>query len=434
VYHIFISYRRVDSAGHALLLYRDLNNALGKGATFMDVNEIDPGTRFPDEIRNAVSDCTVLLAVIGRQWLSVTDPASQLRRIDNPEDYLRKEIALALQLNKVVIPLLVQGALMPTATEPPDELKPLATTQAHAMTDNRWDYDFAELMKVLNKHLRPGPQATSPQASVSAPSTSATPPLDQPILVPVGAALGAEYGPGAAYRLTIGTTHEITIQNAGSIAVTELRVVLFPSATYIIPNTMPQQRSDLHGTYWEGGQSVLSPGASPTIRLTEKRAPLRGERSVVGEHALSAPEEPGFGQILGQQTIFYSARLTMTYRGAAGRYVGIIWDLHGFDLNNWRRVDGPTEIQEDLQALTEKESQRLNPHVVRAMPDNSGVYDPRTAPPNTMVAMAAFVTILKNPQLRGDVAAEEQVLRRRLHNLGHSDAYIESAVQFAYAL
>lgn len=61
------------------------------------------------------------------------------------------------------------------------------------------------------------------------------------------------------------------------------------------------------------------------------------------------------------------------------------------------------------------------------------MFDPRSAPANTQVAVAAFITVLKNPHMGANVANEEQALRRNLSAFGHDAAYIESAVQYAYA-
>ena len=58
--------------------------------------------------------CDVLLAVIGKGWLDLRDPDGG-RRLDDPKDFVRIEIASALRLGERVIPVLVNGADMPTA-------------------------------------------------------------------------------------------------------------------------------------------------------------------------------------------------------------------------------------------------------------------------------------------------------------------------------
>ena len=92
---IFISYRRDDSAGHAGRLYDRLSDHFGPDQVFMDVDAIKPGQDFVDAVRQAVGGCDGLVAIIGREWLTISD-ATGARRLDDPEDLVRLEIATAL--------------------------------------------------------------------------------------------------------------------------------------------------------------------------------------------------------------------------------------------------------------------------------------------------------------------------------------------------
>jgi hypothetical protein len=83
---IFPSYRRDDSSGYAGRLYDRLSQHFGRAHLFMDVDTIPPGLDFVEAIQDAVGSCDVLLAVIGRQWLTSTDRRRR-RRLDNPEDF-----------------------------------------------------------------------------------------------------------------------------------------------------------------------------------------------------------------------------------------------------------------------------------------------------------------------------------------------------------
>src|ERR1700754_4553426 len=127
---IFISYRRKDSRAYAGRIHDRLVSHFSPGQIFMDVTNIEPGMDFVDAIESAISKCNVLLAVIGGQWLTVTDKNGD-RALDNPEDYVRLEIAIALKRNIRVIPVLLDDAPMPKSNELPDELKPLARRQSH---------------------------------------------------------------------------------------------------------------------------------------------------------------------------------------------------------------------------------------------------------------------------------------------------------------
>ena len=145
---IFLSYRRDDAMGYSLLLYDRLNRYFGRGSVFMDVDTIPPGLDFLRVIEREVSACNVLIALIGKQWLAITDALGQ-RRIAQSDDYVQLEIAIALERGIPVIPVLLRGALMPTADQLPDALKPLARRQAVSLSDERIDYDLKRLLKAV---------------------------------------------------------------------------------------------------------------------------------------------------------------------------------------------------------------------------------------------------------------------------------------------
>jgi TIR domain len=102
---VFISYRREESSGLAGRLYDRLAARFGDDQVFMDVDTIDLGVDFADVITQAVSTCEVLLAIIGPRWLTATDDDGQ-RRLDDPDDTVRLEIAAALERDIRVIPIL----------------------------------------------------------------------------------------------------------------------------------------------------------------------------------------------------------------------------------------------------------------------------------------------------------------------------------------
>ena len=128
----------------------------------MDVTDIDPGRDFRLEIERAVGTCEVLLAVIGRDWLQ-TQTASGRRRLDDPEDYVRLEIAAALRRNIPVIPVLVEGAGIPAEADLPEDLRPLAVRQAVELRHAHWDRDEAALIEHLDE-LAPRRQYRRPLA------------------------------------------------------------------------------------------------------------------------------------------------------------------------------------------------------------------------------------------------------------------------------
>lgn len=150
---IFINYRREDASGYAGRLHEWLSHPdrFGPDRVFRDVSAIRPGSDFVKVIEEEVAGCKAVLVVIGQEWLTCS--AAGRRRLDDPEDFVRLEIAAALSRGALVIPVLVEGAEMPREQDLPDVLKPLAQRQALELSDERWEYDVGRLLDILEKCL-----------------------------------------------------------------------------------------------------------------------------------------------------------------------------------------------------------------------------------------------------------------------------------------
>ena len=83
--NIFINYRRDDASHLAGRLYDRLAARLPEDQIFIDVDNLDPGIDFVEAIEQSVGSCDVLIAVIGKGWLTSRDHEEQ-RRLDNPDD------------------------------------------------------------------------------------------------------------------------------------------------------------------------------------------------------------------------------------------------------------------------------------------------------------------------------------------------------------
>ncbi|MGD8404526.1 MAG: TIR domain-containing protein [Anaerolineales bacterium] len=150
---IFISYRRADSAGYAGRIYDRLAAHFGKDAIFMDVDTIEAGLDFVEVLENAVQSCDVLVALIGRQWLNIKDDTG-IRRLDNPQDFVRIEVAAALNRSIRVIPVLVDGTPMPNSDQLPSNLKLLARRNAVPVTHYSFHNDANRLIEQLELALK----------------------------------------------------------------------------------------------------------------------------------------------------------------------------------------------------------------------------------------------------------------------------------------
>ena len=168
---IFISYRRDDSEGEAGRLFDDLTRAFGSDAVFMDVAGIKPGVDFRRAIEQNVASCGVLLAIIGPEWISVTN-ADGARRLDDPNDFVAVEIASAMRRDVPVIPVLVHDAKMPAAGLLPEGLKDLAFRNSVELSHARWNSDVSLLIEALKDYVTP--------KSASGPPVHATVPVQLP--------------------------------------------------------------------------------------------------------------------------------------------------------------------------------------------------------------------------------------------------------------
>ena len=153
---IFVSYRREDAEGEAGHLSGDLARHFGKDSVFLDVDKIPKGRDFRKAIEDNVAICAVLLAVIGKGWIDAKDEGGH-RRLDDPSDFLRLEIASALKREIPVIPVLVRGAKMPRPEQLPEDLKELAYRNGVELTHARWRYDLQSLIEALRPYVSERP-------------------------------------------------------------------------------------------------------------------------------------------------------------------------------------------------------------------------------------------------------------------------------------
>lgn len=149
---VFISYRREDAGPYARLLKVLLDERLLDIPVFMDLDSIEVGTDFAEAIESALRSCVVLVALIGPRWLTAADADGQ-RRLDDPDDQVRFEIQAALEQGARVIPVLVDGSLMPRQHQLPTGLAKLARLNAMEMSYSRLEYDETRLLNAVIRVL-----------------------------------------------------------------------------------------------------------------------------------------------------------------------------------------------------------------------------------------------------------------------------------------
>lgn len=170
---VFISYRRDDSRDVCRVLAGALMARLGRRNVFLDVDSIAGGELFPRRLEEALRASVVVLVVIGPRWLTAADDHG-LRRLDNPADFVRREIELALDSGATVLPLLVHGAAQPAAHDLPPSLQPLAALTPLALHDDPAGApDLASAIRTIRRvaleaDLRRLPRVASPLLAILA--------------------------------------------------------------------------------------------------------------------------------------------------------------------------------------------------------------------------------------------------------------------------
>ena len=169
---VFICCRREETAFAARAIYDRVAQKVGRENVFLDVN-IDPGVDWFEALNERVAACDALVAVIGRNWVAADK--DNRRRIDDPDDFVRIEIEAALKRGVRVIPVLVDGALMPKAGDLPETLRGFARRQNIEISHTRFETDIERLTRALTPILesfRP-PQVDKTDGALSADRNSA---------------------------------------------------------------------------------------------------------------------------------------------------------------------------------------------------------------------------------------------------------------------
>jgi hypothetical protein len=142
---IFVSYRRSDSTSAAGRLCDHLIARFGSERVFRDIDSIEAGDDFDQAIRDALRTAIVVIVVIGPRWIDAHDDRGR-RRLDDPDDYVRREIEITLTSDATLLPVLVEAAAPPTPEALPEPLRPFARRQALELSERRWNEDIGALI------------------------------------------------------------------------------------------------------------------------------------------------------------------------------------------------------------------------------------------------------------------------------------------------
>lgn len=158
--NVFISYRRSDSKDVAARIADRLAQLREVDSVFLDVEAIGLGEHFPERLNAEIARADVVLAVIGPRWAGGRDEDGTLR-IWQENDFVRREVAGALALEKRVIPCLVDEAGMPAADTLPEDIVGLAERNALELRHTSFRVDFETLADAILQRQRRGMEASA---------------------------------------------------------------------------------------------------------------------------------------------------------------------------------------------------------------------------------------------------------------------------------
>jgi hypothetical protein len=183
-----ISYRRSDSSAITGRIFDRLAAHYGRESVFMDIDNIPFGADFRTHIQAVLRETEVLIVVIGPQWLGA-DAAGTIR-MSQESDPVRAEIEAALARSMPLIPVLVDGARMPSSAQLPASFNEFAFLNAAEVATGRdfhphLDRLIGAIDRTVAAHAIPGgphvastaaagPRAAAPRAAPSWPADLAS--------------------------------------------------------------------------------------------------------------------------------------------------------------------------------------------------------------------------------------------------------------------
>jgi TIR domain len=142
---LFISYRRESSRALALLIYDRVSRPYD---IFWDVARIEPTNRISKKIAEALRNSDLMIALIGRDWLG------DGRKIHRKDDWVRIEVSAAISLGLPILPVLLDGATMPSKEQLPVGIQAVCDIKALEVRSNDdFESDLNAVFASVKVHL-----------------------------------------------------------------------------------------------------------------------------------------------------------------------------------------------------------------------------------------------------------------------------------------
>ena len=146
---IFLSYRREDSREITARINDWFDMYFGRGVTFRDIDSLQAGRRFPEDIRTALDSCSVGIIVIDEKWATIGSDEPAGPRILREGDYVRMEIRRMLERGIPILTVLLNDADMPRGHQLPEDIRGFETIGAAKVRTGR---DFPAHVHFLAEH------------------------------------------------------------------------------------------------------------------------------------------------------------------------------------------------------------------------------------------------------------------------------------------
>ena len=152
-YDIFINYRRDDTLAMAVVLEKFLHNVFNDLRVFLDQEGIQ-AEQWPDKLRQALAESAMVITLIGPKYLLIVNEHGE-RRIDEDEDWVRREIETAVDEGKIIVPLLIDGAKMLSehGFKRWPKLQKWLVWQSEDIEWKTFNADFEKLVALIEKKL-----------------------------------------------------------------------------------------------------------------------------------------------------------------------------------------------------------------------------------------------------------------------------------------
>ena len=162
---IFINYRRKDARGLVEKLYEHLASLYGKEEVFFDQSSIKKGAGITESIQQSLSHCDLFLPVIGPNW----DAGKYLKRLNDPSDWVRQEMELAISLKKQILPILIDRERVPGSNKIPDSINYQAIFDINGIIlkddTQYWDEEIKRYAAIIKTYTGLQPKKTNDHAS-----------------------------------------------------------------------------------------------------------------------------------------------------------------------------------------------------------------------------------------------------------------------------